>query len=54
VVFVVTDGNEGHYTHVDVLNDDTDRWWPVLLAKTFDCLDAAWGFAQRIARLLDI
>ncbi|MDQ1393577.1 MAG: hypothetical protein QOF30_2554 [Acidimicrobiaceae bacterium] len=43
MVFVVTDGNEGHYTHVDVLNDDTDRWWPVLLAKTFDGLDAAWG-----------
>ena len=35
-----------HYTHVDVLNDDTDRWWPVLLAKTFDGLDAAWGFAR--------
>jgi hypothetical protein len=53
VVFVVTVGNEGHYTHVVVLAD-AGRHRPVLLAKTFDGFDAAWGFAQRIARLLDI
>ena len=52
-VFVVTGGSEGHYTHVEVRTLDGESHL-LLLGKTFDGFDAAWGFAKRLARLLEV
>lgn len=54
IVYVVTGGSEGHYTHVDVIDTQDGERYDILLAKTFQGLDAAWGFARRIVDLLDV
>lgn len=52
VVFPVTGGSEGHYVHVEVLNNGEHRL--LILGKTFDGWDAAWAFAQKVARILGV
>lgn len=48
VVFPVAGGSEGHYVHVEVI-DQTRTSHLLMLAKTFDGFEAAWAFAQRVA-----
>lgn len=52
-VFPVTGGNEGHYTHVEVIHH-THGSTLVILGKTFDGWDNAWDFAKRVARVLGV
>lgn len=54
VVFPVTGGNEGHYTHIGVMHRDSDRMETLILGKTFDGWDACWAFAKRVARILGV
>jgi hypothetical protein len=55
IVYAVTGGSEGHYTHVDVCDDEDGRGLStVILGKTFDGFDAAWAFAGRVAKLLGV
>ena len=49
--FAVTGANEGHYVHVGAVHD-TGHYRALLIAKTFSGREAAWGFAQRIAAIL--
>lgn len=51
VVFAVTGGSEGHYTHVEVLDCERQHHC-LILGKTFQGFDAAWDLAKRLARIL--
>jgi hypothetical protein len=51
-VFSVRGSSEGDYLHVEVLGDLTRRL--ILISKTFQGREAAWGFARRIADLLAV
>ena len=53
VVYAVTGGSEGHYVCVSVI-DDAGKHTTVVLGKTFDGFDAAWGFALKLAKLLEV
>jgi hypothetical protein len=51
-IFAVEGSSEGDYVHVEALNPDR-TFESLFLGKTFAGRDAAWGFARRLADILN-
>ena len=50
--FPVTGGSEGHYVHVEIINNDKRDL--IFLAKTFQGMEHAWDIAKKLGELLYI
>jgi hypothetical protein len=55
VAYAVTGGSEGWYVHVSTIDyNGTGGHQTLILGKTFDGWDEAWGFAKKLGELLAV